>query len=350
MDLQRPPQGDRLRHTGRPPSNVSLPFRSRSTLLPLAAVALLGVMAVRVSRGRRPARRTRPEALAKAVFDHSGEAIFVTDDGRRIVSVNPAFTAITGYPAAEAVGRDARFLGAEAAGGELLAALFGPGNETGHGQGEVDARRRDGEVFPLWLAVTELRDAHGRLRNYIAIGSDISERKTAEERIQYLAHHDVLTGLPNRLLLRDRLEQVLVHVRRARSRAAVLFLDLDRFKRVNDSLGHPAGDELLKQVAERLRACVRLEDTISRQGGDEFLLVLGDLRDPEDAVRVSHKIGEAIARPYFIEGRQVRITASIGIALVPEAGADADTLIRHADAAMYDAKAGGRDTFRLYSP
>jgi diguanylate cyclase (GGDEF)-like protein len=208
--------------------------------------------------------------------------------------------------------------------------------------------RRDGEHFPANVSSTVFRDHSGEVRSSMII-RDVSEEKRNVERLVHLAQHDALTDLPNRLLLTDRLEVALAHARRAGAPLAVLFLDLDRFKNVNDSLGHDQGDRLLVEAAARLKACVRASDTVSRQGGDEFLVVLPGIDSAQDAARVAEKLIEAIARPFLLGEAEFVLTASIGIACFPENGADAETLLRNADAAMYAAKEAGRNRYQFYS-
>ncbi|MFA5529420.1 MAG: EAL domain-containing protein [Thiohalomonadaceae bacterium] len=282
------------------------------------------------------------------VLERSGELIFVTDAQRRIIAVNRAFETLTGYTSEEAVGRDPRFLASGLEDKTFYAELWHAVNTTGHWQGEIRDRRKSGEILPLWLAITAAGDPHGTIEHYIAIGSDVSERKAAEERIHFLAYHDALTGLPNRVLFKDRLRLSTAHAQRTGTRASVLFLDIDRFKNINDSLGHEAGDELLKIVAERLTHCVRREDTVSRQGGDEFLLLLCQIGTPNDVAQVALKILDELAKPCVIADTEVQVTASIGIAMFPEDGLEPEILVRNADTAMYYAKERGRNNFQFF--
>ena len=282
------------------------------------------------------------------VFEGSGESIFITDANRKIVSANRAFYETTGYTAEEVIGKDPAILSSHQHDRAFYQNMWAAIRDVGHWQGEIWDRRKDGEVFPEWLAITAARDPEGHITHYIAIFSDISERKAAEERIRFLAQHDFLTGLPNRMLLQDRLSQELAHARRSGRRIAVLFVDLDRFKNVNDSLGHQFGDRLLKQVAERLTTCVRIDDTVSRQGGDEFILALTDIRGPDDAAHVAQKVLDQVSKAYQLDDIEVHITPSVGISLYPEDGQDIDTLVRNADAAMYHAKDQGRNNFQFF--
>ena len=215
-------------------------------------------------------------------------------------------------------------------------------NTKGFWQGELIDRRRDGSFYPKWLSISRVLDAQGDVSNYIGIFSDISQHKLDAENIQRLAHFDALTGLPNRLLLNDRISHALSMAQRTQTLLAVMFLDLDHFKNVNDSLGHRVGDLLLIEVAKRLNSVIREEDTISRLGGDEFIVVLQD-SDADGAAHVAEKILETIAHPCLIAKHELVITPSIGIAMYPTDGEDIDTLSKCADVAMYRAKRNGRN-------
>ena len=217
------------------------------------------------------------------------------------------------------------------------------------GRREVTGRRRDGSLFPLELSLSEITLAPGPPK-FTALVRDITERKTWENRIYSLAYSDSLTGLPNRLLLRDRLEHAIASAQRNRSLVGVLFVDLDHFKAINDSYGHHAGDQLLREIGERAKDCVREIDTVCRLGGDEFVLVLPDLREAGDAGAVARKLVAVLSQPYAIEGRELTITPTVGVSIYPHDGADADTLIRNADTAMYHAKESGKNNFRFYTP
>lgn len=222
-------------------------------------------------------------------------------------------------------------------------------HDTGRWDGEVWNRRKNGEVYPAWLAISAVRDEHGGLTHYIGIFSDITERKTADERIHYLAHYDFLTGLPNRALLSTHLDHAIALAKRNARCLAVLFLDLDRFKHVNDSLGHYTGDLLLQAVSKRLTEALRESDTVARLGGDEFIIVLADLSAGQDAVVVAEHILEILSKPFDIAGHELGITPSIGISIYPHDGADIESLIKNADAAMYHAKALGRNNYQFYT-
>ncbi len=287
--------------------------------------------------------------LAAKVFESSGEAIMITDAAGLIISVNQAFSRVTGYAADEAVGRNASLLNSGRHQRDFFSAMWSSVIESGYWHGEIWNRRKNGEVFPEWLGISSVRNQAGDITHYVAIFSDISERKAAEAKIEFLAQHDPLTELPNRLLLKDRVEQAIAHSDRSGSKVAVLFIDLDRFKTVNDSLGHPIGDLLLRDAAQRLRGCVRDSDTISRHGGDEFLVVLTDLHSSDVAAQVSGKIMGSLSEPFIIDGHEANISASVGIAVYPDDGASFDDLMKKADTAMYSAKDAGRNAFRFYT-
>ncbi|WP_181919361.1 EAL domain-containing protein [Alkalilimnicola ehrlichii] len=285
--------------------------------------------------------------LAAKVFESSTEAIAITDAKRRTVLVNRAFRELTGYTPDEVIGRDSELLKLED--DSLKDWLRSERHRQGLWQGEAVGWRKSGERFPIWLTLNAVRDRHERLTHYVAIASDLSERKAAEERIRFLAYYDPLTRLPNRALLRERLQLALAMAERNQQRVAVLFLDLDRFKYVNDSLGHAAGDRLLQAVTKRLQGQIRSEDTMSRPGGDEFIVVLPEIREPADAVHAAEKIQRAFRHPFLLEGHDIRLSTSIGISLYPEDGDNPDALIKHADAAMYHAKRRGRKSHQFFT-
>ncbi len=287
--------------------------------------------------------------LSARVFAESGEAIAVTDARGNFVSVNRAFTEVTGYTPQEVIGKNPRLLQSGRHSQAFYAAMWQRMAESGGWQGEVWNRRKSGEIYPEWLNISSVRSPAGDITHYVAIFSDITERKAAQARIEYLAHHDPLTGLPNRSLLRERLEQEIGRARRAEGKLAVLFLDLDRFKTVNDSLGHAAGDRLLRDVADRLRHCLRDSDIVCRQGGDEFIVILPDLRSANDAAQVAQQIIAALQPPIDVGTQLVHTSFSIGIALYPDDGHTGSALLKAADLAMYDAKEGGRGAFRFFT-
>ena len=295
-------------------------------------------------------QRTRDELrLFASVFTNASEGMIITEADARIVAVNPAFSAITGFTAAEAIGHTPALLCSGRHDGSFYREMWQALQDEGHWRGEIWDRRRDGSVFPEWLSISPLNDNRGAVSHYIGVFSDISERKDAEARIRHMVHHDALTGLPNRVLLQDRLEQAILTARRQERLTAVLFMDLDRFKNINDTLGHDSGDALLTQVADRCHAALREIDTVSRQGGDEFVVVLPDLAHAQDVGMVARKLLAALELPFRLGPHALSVTASIGIALYPDDGQTASELMRNADAAMYRAKADGRARYQFYA-
>lgn len=289
----------------------------------------------------------RLQLFAK-MFDNSGEAILITDARSNIVAVNPAFTEITGYSAGEVMGKNPRILSSGKQTAEFYDLMWTSLNEAGQWSGEIWNRRKNGEIYPEWLSIGVVKNHRGETINYISLFSDITKRKEAEQRIEFLAHYDSLTRLPNRTLFADRLKRALVVAQRHGKKVALLFLDLDRFKAINDTLGHLAGDMLLQSVAERLKSCVRESDTICRQGGDEFMILLEDVNGAEDVEKVANKIISVMSEPHRIGEEELIVTFSIGAAVYPDDADGEKTLTLHADQAMYRAKELGRNNFQLF--
>ncbi len=288
--------------------------------------------------------------LAASVFTHAREGILITDPEGSIVDVNDAFCRITGYAREEMLGRSPATLKSGRQGREFYAAMWRRLAEHGHWSGELWNRRKDGTEYAEHLTISAVRDEAGNTRHYVGLFSDITAQKTHEYELERVAHHDALTGLPNRALLADRMGLAMAHSRRTGETLAVCLLDLDGFKPVNDRLGHKAGDRLLQEIALRLLGCIREEDTAARLGGDEFVLLLGGFREERAYEDILRRLGAAIARPVRIDGESVQVSASIGVTLYPFDPADADQLLRHADQAMYQAKAEGKGVHRLFNP
>jgi diguanylate cyclase (GGDEF)-like protein/PAS domain S-box-containing protein len=286
--------------------------------------------------------------LAARVISRSGEGIIISDAKGLIVEVNKAFETITGYSRADALGRNPNFLSSGRQDKEFYRRMWQTLHAEGFWQGEIWNRRKNNEIFPEWLSLSAIRDDGGEITHYVATFSDVTEAKANEARIQHMAHHDFLTGLPNRFLLTDRFKQVAAAAERNDTRYALLFIDLDRFKNVNDTLGHSIGDQLLRDVASRLGSIVRGTDTLSRQGGDEFLVLLGEVETPEAAAIVARKLMQVLGEPFLLDGHPITVTPSIGIAVSPEDGTDLDSLLKHADLAMYDAKQQGRNNYQFF--
>jgi len=311
-----------------------------------------GMIGFARSRARRHVLEWRDDSqrrrLSAQVFDQTAEGIVITDTERRIISVNRAFTEITGYPAEEVLGRDPKLLQSGRHDGEFYRQLWQQLEDEGLWRGEIWNRRKNGELYPEWLAINVVRDADGRPEHYIGIFSDISRQKRDAERIRFLAYYDALTGLPNRTLLADRVGKAIAAAKRHQKRLALLFMDLDGFKHINDSLGHLAGDNVLRLVGERLKRLTRSSDTLARFGGDEFVLLLNDVAGPEGIAAVARRCVDSLAEPLELDGQEIRITPSIGISVCPNDGDTLDTLVKNADTAMYHAKAAGRNQYRFF--
>jgi diguanylate cyclase (GGDEF)-like protein/PAS domain S-box-containing protein len=287
---------------------------------------------------------------AAKVFDSTQDGIIITDPNGNIVAVNPAFTQITGYREEEAENQNLTFFNSDRQDGATHHHEWWDSPErVNQWQGETRNRKKSGELFAAWENISAVRDSEGGLTNYVVVFSDISNIKDSRERLNYLAYHDPLTDLPNRLLFNARLEHALQQAKRHGRKFAVLFLDLDRFKVINDTLGHKYGDALLKVIAGRLPQCVRAEDTVARLGGDEFVIVLGEVTRAEDAALLAEKVIASITQPITVYDREVIITASIGIGVYPNDADNSLDLIRAADTAMYHAKASGKKTYRFYT-
>ncbi|MDD2767290.1 MAG: EAL domain-containing protein [Methylococcus sp.] len=286
--------------------------------------------------------------LAGVAFNHTRDAVLITDAEGLILSVNQAFENITGYSAAEVLGHNPSLMKSGRHEIDFYARFWQELQTEGYWSGEIWNRHRNGHVFPVWQSISAVKDSEGRISHYVGIFTDITEYKDAEARIQYLSYHDDLTGLPNRAFFQMRLDQLIAEAERDQNRIALLVLDLDHFKTVNDSLGHSVGDELLRQVSERLKANVDMADTLARQGGDEFVIALADC-EATQAAHVAGDIGSALSRPYAIGSHTLVVTPSLGISLYPHDGRDAETLIKSADSAMYKAKSLGRNTHQFYS-
>lgn len=283
------------------------------------------------------------------VFSNAAEGMIITDEKAVIVAVNPTFSRITGFSQEEAIGQTPALLASGRQDKAFYSGLWEALQATGQWQGEIWNRRKEGGIYPEWLSISAVYDPKGAVSHYIGVFQDISERKQNEARIHHLAHHDALTGLPNRLLLEDRLNQGLLKSKRSHRPMAVVFIDLDRFKNINDTLGHDIGDRLLIQAAQRGLAVLRDTDTLSRQGGDEFVAILPELENRQSAMHIARKLLATLAQPYLLAGHELTVSGSAGVALYPADGETASELLRKADAAMYRAKEEGSNTFRFFS-
>jgi len=288
-------------------------------------------------------------ALSAKVLAASGEGIVITDADNNIVSVNPSVTAITGYTADELIGQSPGIFKSGRHDTAFYQEMWRSIRTAGRWEGEVWDRRKSGEIYPKWLAIDVIRDDKGAISNHIAIFSDITERMAARERIEYQAHYDALTSLPNRVLFHERLDYALAAARRRRKQIALLFIDLDNFKYVNDTHGHSVGDELLTTVARRLKDCIREVDTVARLGGDEFVVIFTEMEDDHEIVDLAQRIISSLSAPYHLKDHMLITTPSIGIGIFPHDGQDSESLIKNADAAMYSAKEKGRNNYQFFT-
>lgn len=286
---------------------------------------------------------------AAVVFEHTSDAVLITNTQHKIVAINRAYSKISGYSETEAIGQDAGFTKSGQHAKDFYIDMQQQLAESGSWQGEIWDRRKDGEIYPKWLSINSVKNDRGTLLYYVGVFTDISHIKSTEDKLRHLALHDSLTGLPNRLSFNEQLDHAIKSAQRNQVSTAVLFLDLDRFKTINDSLGHPIGDALLIEVASRLRGCLRADDTIARLGGDEFTIIMEDILIPEDAAKVAEKINQTLSAPVSIDGHQFYVTTSIGISLFPEDGKSVTELVKNADSAMYRAKESGRNCYEFYS-
>lgn len=288
--------------------------------------------------------------FAAKVFDNSIEGIVVTDADATILQVNPAFTVITGYGPAEAIGQNPRMLKSDKHLPAFYQAMWNQLAREGQWAGELWNRRKNGEVYPEWLTISAISNPLGRVTHYIGLFHDITELKRQQEALEHQAQHDALTNLPNRVLLNDRLAMALARMKRKSVKAALLFLDLDHFKNINDGFGHVAGDNLLVELSRRLKEQLRIGDTLARQGGDEFLILLPEVDSVDDVGLVALRLLNSLRQPFHHQDIEYFIGASIGVTIAPDDGTDADTLIKNADMAMYRAKQLGRNNYQFFTP
>src|SRR5450830_1269249 len=288
--------------------------------------------------------------LSATVLEHIADGVMVVDGTGLIVAVNPAFTQITGYAEAEALGQPSSLTRSERHDEVFYQALWSELAACGFWRGEIWNRRKNGEIYLEWLTISAVRDTNAVTTHYVGVFSDITLVKQAQEKLDHLAHHDPLTALPNRLLFHDRLHHALQRAARDQEQLAILFIDLDRFKNVNDTLGHHIGDELLQKVACQLSARLREGDTLARLGGDEFIVLLERIDGQYGATQVAEKLMTVFEQPFMVAGHELFVTCSVGISLYPDDALDLNMLIRNADVAMYQAKARGRNGYRFYAP
>ncbi|MGZ4969209.1 MAG: putative bifunctional diguanylate cyclase/phosphodiesterase [Methylobacter sp.] len=288
-------------------------------------------------------------SMASVIFNNIGEGIFVTDKDKKIISVNEAFTAITGFTHQDVYGKSAHLFHSKKNSIKIDDELNNLAENAISWQGEIWRRHKSNVDFPSWTTVSEVKDSSGETVHYVHVFMDITHFKKAQDHLGFLAYHDPLTKLPNRLLLKDRIDHSLQNAMREGSQAAVLFLDLDRFKGINDTYGHAVGDGLLREVAKRIKNLVRKEDTVSRYAGDEFVVFMENIPNAKNPAKLAKKLIDTFNAPVFIKGYRLKASTSVGISLFPQDGHDTETLIKNADAAMYRAKKEGRNNFQYYS-
>ena len=313
-------------------------------ILVMAVTALIGT--TQVSNRQQKMQRM---ALASKVITHSPEGIIVTDPGGVILSANPAFFVSTGFQPGDIAGQSIRKLTSVHHNKDFFTNIWRQLRLKGQWEGEIWNRNKEGEIHPQWLSLTAITDKDQHPTHYLGIYSDVSRQKQVQERLHRLAYHDVLTGLPNRQLFNDRLNQALKYANRNNSRLALFFVDLDRFKNVNDTLGHSVGDKVLQFTAERLNKCIRQTDTLSRLGGDEFTIIIQDINENFDTVLVAEKVVKAFQTPLLVDEQELFMTPSIGIAMFPSDATTSEELIKYADTAMYRAKDLGGNGFQFFA-
>lgn len=330
-------------------STINFDHFKHYTLLLLLSFSVLAFLSWRSARTNLEKNRLLDRlALHATVMENATNGIMITDQKNQIVSINHAFTELTGYTPDEVIGKDPSILSSGRHDESHFANMWFSLEERGHWEGELWNRHKNGELYPEWVSITAVFDHQGELSNYIGIFSLLSEQKSTEARLRELANSDPLTGLINRNLFLDRTAQALVNARRTQDKTAILFLDLDKFKPINDSLGHAMGDKVLRDVARRMQDTVRGSDTVARFGGDEFVILLTGLNDSEEAGVVAGKVIEAIAAPLEYNGVECQVGVSIGISLCPDDAETVESLLKCADEAMYAAKAGGRGRYCYY--
>lgn len=304
-----------------------------------------------------PAKMTIPDdqsivekelMVARKIYEHVEEAILYTDQKSRILYVNPAFEIATGYSKEEVLGKNPSILKSGYHQKDFYNILWKDMNEKGYWKGEIWNKRKNGEIYPEWLTISTITNKYGDITNYVSIFSDITVHKQNEEQIQKLANYDVLTGTANRYLLTQEFQRLLEIASQHNQMLAVLFLDLDRFKLINETLGHHYGDLLLKKVSSRIKWLLKKKDVMARFGGDEFVIVLPNIKFEQEAVKMANDIIVALKEPFFLKEQEVYATTSIGIAIYPVNGEDTDQLIKNAAKGMYKAKSNGRNNFELF--
>jgi diguanylate cyclase (GGDEF)-like protein/PAS domain S-box-containing protein len=307
--------------------------------------------ALQVKQGARIKKQTEERLrLTAKVFENTMEGIAVTDKDNHILEINDAFTRITGYSREEVIGKTPGILMSGLQDKDFYAAMWQSINTNGHWRGDIWNRRKDGDIYPELLTISTITDEKGEVTHYVSIFSDLSLIKQHEKQLEHIAHYDALTGIPNRVLLADRLKQAIAYSKREKKILAVCYLDLDGFKAINDGAGHEAGDQVLIEISRRIKNTVREGDTVARLGGDEFVVLLTGIEVPEECTGSLNRLLETASQPIYIEGRSFNLSTSIGVSLYPHDNEDPDILIRHADQAMYTAKQSGKNRYYLYDP
>ncbi|TKC20176.1 EAL domain-containing protein [Robertmurraya kyonggiensis] len=286
--------------------------------------------------------------LAAKVLENINEGVIITDAQGCILSVNPAFEIVTGYRADEVYGQNPKILQSGIHSSEFYKEMWSQVCSSGNWQGEIWNRKKNGEVYPEWININSVKDESGNITHFIAVFSDITDRKHTEEKLRLLAHYDTLTGVANRYSLNKRLGSLIDTASKYNQQLAVLFLDLDRFKHINDTLGHNYGDLLLKEVSLRLKSLIKNKDMIARLGGDEFVIVLSNIKHPKEAIHLAESIIQALKGSFILKQHEVFVSTSIGISLFPLDGDAIEILLRNADKAMYKAKSTGKNHYELY--
>lgn len=286
--------------------------------------------------------------LIYQAINNVNEAIIITDENNKILMTNKSFESLTGFNNEEAIEKDINILDSGRHPHEFWRTVWSTLKNVGHWQGEVSVRLQDGSIIPTWTSITAIKDENNKIKNHIYIITDLTGRKEIEDKILYLSNYDSLTGLPNRVLFIDRLEQSIASAKRFNKKFALISIDIDRFKTINDNLGHNFGDKLLQHIANRLKVIIRGTDTLSRPAGDEFYIIINDIRDLDDVITVVRKVFENITKPFDIEGYKLNVTASVGITIYPDDGGTAGIIMRNAETALYYAKEFGRNTYQFY--
>lgn len=286
--------------------------------------------------------------ISEKILASINEGVIITDVDGKILFVNPAFELVTGYTGDEVIGLNPRILQSGIHSKDFYKKMWTELKEEGHWSGEIWNKKKNGEVYPEWLSISAINDNNDHNINFVAVFSDISHRKHIEEELRRLAHYDSLTGVANRYTLNTSLENFIIIASQYNQKLAVLFLDLDRFKHINDTLGHSYGDLLLKKVSARLKSLIKNKDIIARLGGDEFVIVLTDIENPKEAVQIAEDIINALTKSFLLDHHEVFISTSIGISFFPQDGQSMELLLRNADKAMYKAKSSGKNQYELY--